>query len=59
MRKLRFMEANLESLLGDEAAYLLDYQAKVSKDILHLPSPDWVNRIFASSDCSPEVLRSL
>ncbi len=53
------MTANLESLLGDEAAYLLDYQAKVSKDLLHLPSPDWIDRIFANSDRTPQVLRSL
>jgi fructose-bisphosphate aldolase, class I len=53
------MTINLESLLGDDAAYLLDYQAKVSKDLLHLPSPDWINRIFVSTDRSPQVLRSL
>ena len=53
------MTINLESLLGDEAAYLLDYQAKVSKELLHLPSPDWIDRIFANSDRTPQVLRSL
>ncbi len=53
------MTINLELLLGDDAAYLLDYQAKVSKDLLHLPSPDWINRIFVSTDRSPQVLRSL
>ena len=53
------MTTNLKSLLGDEASYLLDYQAKVSKDLLHLPSPDWINRIFVNSDRSPQVLRSL
>ncbi len=53
------MTVNLESMLGDEAAYLLDYQAKVSKDLLHLPSSDWVSRIFVNTDRSPQVLRSL
>ncbi len=53
------MTINLESLLGDEAAYLLEYQAKVSKDLLHLPSPDWIDRIFTNSDRTPQVLRSL
>jgi class I fructose-bisphosphate aldolase len=53
------MTTDLESILGDEASYLLDYQAKVGKDLLHLPSPDWINRIFVNSDRSPQVLRSL
>ena len=45
--------------LGDEASYLLDYEAKVSQSLLHLPGPDWVERNFAQSDRSPQVLRSL
>jgi fructose-bisphosphate aldolase, class I len=45
--------------LGDEADDLLNYQAKVDKSQLHLPGPDWVNRIFGQSDRSPQVLRSL
>lgn len=45
--------------LGDEADTLLTYQAKVSKDLLHLPGPDWVDRIFAQSDRNPQVLRNL
>lgn len=45
--------------LGDEADALLSYQAKVPKESLHLPGPDWVSRIFAQSDRSPQVLRSL
>jgi len=50
---------SIESLLGDEAEYLLAHQAKVSKDLLHLPGPDFVDRIFAQSDRSVQVLRSL
>ncbi|PZO44989.1 MAG: class I fructose-bisphosphate aldolase [Pseudanabaena frigida] len=53
------MAINIESLLEDEAGYLLDYQAKVSKDLLHLPSSNWIDRIFTNSDRSPQVLRSL
>ncbi|MGD1931256.1 MAG: class I fructose-bisphosphate aldolase [Leptolyngbyaceae cyanobacterium] len=45
--------------LGDEASYLLDYEAKVSQSLLHLPNPDWVESNFAQSDRSPQVLRSL
>ncbi|PZU94665.1 MAG: class I fructose-bisphosphate aldolase [Leptolyngbya sp.] len=45
--------------LGSEAESLLSYEAKVSKSTLHLPGPDWVDRIFAQSDRNPQVLRSL
>ncbi len=45
--------------LGNEADSLLGYSAKVDKSQLHLPGPDWVNRIFSQSDRSPQVLRSL
>ncbi|MEM9568557.1 MAG: class I fructose-bisphosphate aldolase [Cyanobacteria bacterium P01_E01_bin.34] len=45
--------------LGNEADYLLGYEAKVTRNLLHVPSGDWVDRIFAISDRSPQVLRSL
>jgi len=38
---------------------LLRYQPKVAKAGLHLPGPDFVDRIYASTDRSPQVLRSL
>ena len=50
---------SLESLLGDEAESLLTHKAKISKDMLHLPGGDFVERIFAQSDRNPQVLRSL
>lgn len=50
---------SIEAWLGKEAEDLLTYQAKVSKELLHLPGPDWVERIFAQSDRNPQVLRSL
>ncbi|MCE9625690.1 MAG: class I fructose-bisphosphate aldolase [Deltaproteobacteria bacterium] len=47
-------------LLGDEAEGLLGHQCKtVSKDSLHLPGPDFVDRIFASTDRSIPVLRNM
>jgi class I fructose-bisphosphate aldolase len=49
----------IESWLGEEAESLLNYQPKVSKQLLHLPGPDSVDRIFAQSDRNPQVLRSL
>ena len=45
--------------LGDEGEDLLTYKAKVSKDLLHLPGSDFLDRIFVQSDRSAQVLRSL
>jgi class I fructose-bisphosphate aldolase len=51
---------NLQSLLGEEAEYLLGHQCKtISKDMLHLPGPDFVSRIFVGTDRPVSVLRSL
>src|SRR3989338_2191369 len=50
----------ITSILGDEQAEnLLNYKAKVSSGKLHLPGPDFVDRIFALSDRPTPVLRSL
>src|SRR5689334_3447421 len=46
-------------LLGKDADALLSYSAKgFSKDRLHLPGPDFVDRIMAASDRTPSVLRN-
>lgn len=50
---------SIEAVLGEEADDLLNYKAKVSKDLLHLPGPDFVDRIFVQSDRNPQVLRNL
>ncbi|GAB4365689.1 MAG: class I fructose-bisphosphate aldolase [Elainellaceae cyanobacterium] len=50
---------SIAAYLGDEAESLLTYQAKVSKDMIHLPGPDFVDRIFVQSDRNPQVLRNL
>ncbi len=50
----------IERLLGNEAEALLTYRAKgIPAEHLHLPGPDFVDRVFAPSDRSPQVLRSL
>jgi fructose-bisphosphate aldolase, class I len=49
-----------ESLLGAEASPLLEYEAKaVPKSALNLPGPDFVDRVLAYTDRSPQVLRNL
>lgn len=46
--------------LGDEADSLLNHQCKtISQDLLTLPSPDFVDKVFALSNRSPQVLKSL
>ena len=50
----------IERLLGDEAESLLGHECKtVTKDQLHLPGPDFVDRVCAISDRPIPVLRSL
>lgn len=49
----------IKELLGSEADSLLNYKAKFPKEKLHLPGPDFVDRIFAPSDRNINVLRNL
>jgi class I fructose-bisphosphate aldolase len=44
--------------LGDRQD-LLSYQPKIARTGLYLPGPDFVDRVFAASDRSPQVLRNL
>ena len=50
----------IAQLLGDKADYLLGFnQPKISRDRLHLPGPDFVDRVFAPSDRNNRVLVNL
>ncbi len=50
----------IEKYLGDKADYLLNFnRPKLPKERLHLPGPDFVDRIFASSDRNNRVLVNL
>ena len=47
-------------LLGSEAESMLNHTCKtISKDNIHLPGNDFLDRIFLNSNRSPQVLRSL
>lgn len=51
---------DIEKILGDHSQDLLTHVSKtVSKEKLHLPGSDWVDRIFSASDRNVRVLRSL
>ncbi len=53
------MIETIRTHLGDKAS-LLDYSCRgMSKDQLHLPGPDFLDRVVAVSDRSPAVLRSM
>ncbi len=51
---------HIEEILGDKAEFLLAFDhPKFSKDGLHLPGPDSVDRSFAGSDRNNRVLANL
>jgi class I fructose-bisphosphate aldolase len=51
---------NIAQLLGDKADYLLNFKSpKISRDRLHVPGPDFVDRIFSVSDRNNRVLVNL
>ncbi len=50
--------AQIQEYLGDDTD-LLTYKAKVSKDLLALPGPDFVDRVFIASDRTIPVLNNL
>jgi class I fructose-bisphosphate aldolase len=54
------MSNQIIDLLGEKADELLGFVCKgIPKESLHLPGPDFVDRIWQPSDRNPQVLRSL
>jgi fructose-bisphosphate aldolase, class I len=52
--------SKIEQALGDKTSYYLEHKSKgIPKDQLHLPGPDFVDRIVSVSNRSPRVLRSI
>jgi class I fructose-bisphosphate aldolase len=49
----------IEQLLGEGGQALLKHQCRISKDLLHLPGPDFVDRVLVGSDRPAAVLRNL
>ncbi|MEZ4235022.1 MAG: class I fructose-bisphosphate aldolase [Myxococcota bacterium] len=50
--------SQIADLLGDDAA-LLEHRCKFPADTLHVPGPDFVERVFVDSDRKPGVLVAL
>lgn len=51
---------DIQTLLGDAAESLLTHESTtIPRDSLTLPGGDFVDRVFAQSDRSPQVLRNL
>jgi class I fructose-bisphosphate aldolase len=49
----------IADLLGKDADALLNYKARgFAPESLHLPGPDFVDRVVAASDRAPQVLRN-
>jgi len=54
------MNPEIAKWLGEGASSLLEHECRtVPKSALHLPGPDFVDRVWIASDRSPQVLRSL
>src|ERR1700687_3646836 len=52
--------SSIQTYLGATGDSLLGFSSpKISKDRLHLPGPDFVDRIWSVSDRSPRVIASL
>src|ERR1051325_5824522 len=50
----------IAELLGPNASDLLNHSSHtIPKDQIHMPGPDFVDRVWSQSDRSPSVLRSL
>jgi class I fructose-bisphosphate aldolase len=51
--------AQIQQLLANEESLLTHVATAIPKETLHLPGPDFVDRIFKSMDRNSQVLRSL
>jgi len=53
------MLEKIREYLGEEAEDVLNYTCVFPKEQLHLPGPDFIDRVLVSSDRNPAVLRNL
>jgi class I fructose-bisphosphate aldolase len=54
------MANKITKILGNDYKNLLEHKCTtISKDLLHLPGPDFIDRVFTTTDRSNRVLRNL
>lgn len=54
------MARNIADLLGKDAEYLLKHKSKtITKEQLHVPNPDFIDKVFIQSSRNTQVLRSI
>jgi len=53
------MNSEIQKLLGKDAKGLIEHKCKIAKKSLHLPGPDFIDRVWAASDRNLRVLGSL
>jgi class I fructose-bisphosphate aldolase len=60
LQETTFDIGKIADLLGNEADDLLNHTSQaIRKEDLHLPGPDFIDRVWMNSDRTPQVLRSL
>ena len=60
IENLKTMSANIQKILDKDADYLLNHKCNtVKKDQLHLPGPDFVDRVMSDTNRNPVVLRNM
>ena len=60
MNEAKKTSLDLASLLGADAKSLLEHQCKtIPKEAIHLPGPDYIDKVYALSDRPTPVLKSL
>ncbi len=51
---------NIAGFLGEDSGYLLDFNSpKISKEMIHVPGPDFIDRVYADTNRTPQVLKNL
>jgi len=60
LKETKQMSLDFERLLGADAKSLLEHQCKtIPKESIHLPGPDYIDKVYRLSDRPTPVLKSL
>ena len=54
------LQKNILQILGKDSSHLLDFNTpKISKEMIHAPGPDFIDRVYAQTNRNEQVLKSL